>query len=122
VLEAAVLISATAAWTDHRSARIPNWLTSSGFLVGVAFHGWWAVLGALFCAGAALVLTKLARNGIGAGDLKLALALGACLAPLVVILSLVSVFLVRMSPRIEVRGGVVAFGAVLLLVVMRCTT
>ena len=44
-----------AAWLDWRSRRIPNWLTVSGLLVGIAVHaalgGWHGTLFSLEGAG-----------------------------------------------------------------------
>ncbi len=70
---------------DWRYRRIPNWLTLSGFAAGVTvntilFH--WRGLGAaLFgtVVGLGLLLPFVWVRSLGAGDWKLAGALGACL-------------------------------------------
>jgi prepilin peptidase CpaA len=99
ILAGAVLLALSAAWTDLRSRRIPNWLTVPGLLVGVAlncFFGGWSglkasLLGAL--VGLALLLPLVLLRSLGAGDWKLAGALGAFSGPgLLVDLLLGSVF------------------------------
>lgn len=84
VLGLAVALALIAGWTDWRSRRIPNWLTVSGFLVGVAANvlasGWrlgleTSLLGAGL--GLLLLLPFVFLRSLGAGDWKLAGALGA---------------------------------------------
>ncbi len=73
--------------TDWRFRRIPNWLTVSGFVIGVivnaALFGWGglksAVLG--FALGLALLLPLVLIRALGGGDWKFGGALGACLGP-----------------------------------------
>lgn len=83
----ALLVALWAGWLDWRSRRIPNWLTVSGFFVGLGINGivsgWAGVKGGLEGAGIALavLIAPVALRGIGAGDLKLMIALGACLGP-----------------------------------------
>jgi prepilin peptidase CpaA len=70
---------------DWRFRRIPNWLTVSGALLGIAVNATlfrWpglktALLGML--VGLALLLPFVAVRALGAGDWKLVGALGACL-------------------------------------------
>jgi len=75
-----------AGWTDFRSRRIPNWLTVSGFSLGVAANsilgGWHGAKESLAGAGLALglLLPLVLLRGFGAGDWKLMGALGALLA------------------------------------------
>jgi prepilin peptidase CpaA len=72
---------------DWRYRRIPNWLTLSGLLTGIAvntiLYRWLglkiALLGALL--GLGLLLPFVLIRSLGAGDWKLAGALGACLGP-----------------------------------------
>lgn len=81
----AVILAAWAGWIDWRSRRIPNWLTLSGFLLGLGANtvvgGWEGAKLAL--AGAALplivLLPAVLLRGLGAGDWKLMGALGAVL-------------------------------------------
>jgi prepilin peptidase CpaA len=83
VLGLAVGMSLIAGWTDWRSRRIPNWLTVPGFLVGVALNvvagGWAGLRISLLGAGLGLILLLpfVFLRSLGAGDWKLAGALGA---------------------------------------------
>ncbi|HYM79715.1 MAG TPA: A24 family peptidase [Candidatus Dormibacteraeota bacterium] len=87
ILAGAVLLSIIAAWTDLRSRRIPNWLTVPGFAVGVAANavlgGWGglktSLLGTL--VGLGLLLPFVLLRSLGAGDWKLAGAVGAFAGP-----------------------------------------
>ncbi len=87
ILAGAVLLSLVAGWTDLRSRRIPNWLTVPGLLIGVSANtvlsGWSglnaSLLGAL--VGLALLLPFVLLRSLGAGDWKLAGALGAFAGP-----------------------------------------
>src|ERR1700686_1703388 len=83
----AVLIAIGAGILDWRYRRIPNWLTVSGLAAGVAvntiLYRWpglkASLLGTLL--GLALLLPFVLIRSLGAGDWKLAGALGACLGP-----------------------------------------
>lgn len=72
-----------AGYTDWRVRRIPNWLTVSGFFLGIIlnsiFGGWRGALGSLEGAGLALglLLPLVLLRGFGAGDWKLMGAVGA---------------------------------------------
>jgi prepilin peptidase CpaA len=83
----ALLVALWAGWLDWRFRRIPNWLTVSGFLLGLGINGatsgWTGLKGGLEGAGiaAAVLIVPVILRGIGAGDLKLMIALGACLGP-----------------------------------------
>ena len=78
-----MFLAVIAGWTDLKSRRIPNWLTVPAFAVGVAANtviGGWAglkfsLLGALL--GLGLLLPFVLVRSLGAGDWKLAGALGA---------------------------------------------
>jgi prepilin peptidase CpaA len=76
-------LTLTAAFTDIRSRRIPNWLVLAGLIVGLilnAYFGQWSGLrSALLGFGlAALVYFPLyALRAVGGGDVKLMLAVGA---------------------------------------------
>lgn len=99
ILAGAVLLSAAAGWTDLRSRRIPNWLTVPGLALGVASNallgGWSGLKASLLGAGLGLLLLLpfVLLRSLGAGDWKLAGALGAFAGPgLLVDLLLGSVF------------------------------
>jgi prepilin peptidase CpaA len=83
VLGLAVALALIAGWTDWRSRRIPNWLTLPGFLVGVLANvvasGWAGFGTSLKGAGLGLLvlLPFVLLRSLGAGDWKLAGALGA---------------------------------------------
>jgi prepilin peptidase CpaA len=106
----AVALAVAAGWTDYRSRRIPNWLTVPGLLIGVAANtitGGWSGLGtSLLGAGLGLLLLLpfVLLRSLGAGDWKLAGALGAFVGPGDVFsLLLVSVFV----------AGVMAIGLII---------
>jgi prepilin peptidase CpaA len=95
-LVAAVLVAAVAAWTDFRTGNIPNWITLGPLataplahvIATLVHHGTkidaltaagYSVLGAVVCAILPLIFYRV--NGIGGGDVKLFIALGAMLRP-----------------------------------------
>src|SRR5690242_16485700 len=73
-----------AAFTDARTRRIPNWLTVSGVLAGVALNtfmygglpGLWFSLKGLAVGFGVYLLLHLVR-AMGAGDVKLMAAVGS---------------------------------------------
>jgi prepilin peptidase CpaA len=79
----ALAVSLCAGYTDWRARRIPNWLTVSGFFLGIAlnsiFGGWHGAVASLEGAGLGLglLLPLVLMRGFGAGDWKLIGALGA---------------------------------------------
>ena len=83
----ALLVALIAGILDWRYRRIPNWLTVSGAVAGIALntilYRWpglkMAALG--LALGLALLLPFVLIRSLGAGDWKLAGALGACLGP-----------------------------------------
>jgi prepilin peptidase CpaA len=83
VLGLAVALALIAGWTDWRTRRIPNWLTIPGFVVGVSVNvlanGWAGLKTSLLGAGLGLLLLLpfVFLRSLGAGDWKLAGALGA---------------------------------------------
>ncbi len=99
ILAGAVVLALIAGWTDLRSRRIPNWLTVPGLVVGVVANtvlGGWSglktsLLGAVI--GLALLLPFVLLRSLGAGDWKLAIALGGFTGPaLLMDLLIASVF------------------------------
>jgi prepilin peptidase CpaA len=82
-----LLISLVACVTDLRTRRIPNLLTFSAALAGLAFQiGNGGLSGGLLAGGGwltglALFLPVFALGGMGGGDVKLLAALGAWLGP-----------------------------------------
>ena len=76
-----------AAATDLRSRRTPNWVTVPGLLIGVAANtalgGWSGLKASLLGAtvGLTLLLPFVLLRSLGAGDWKLAGALGAFTGP-----------------------------------------
>lgn len=98
----AVLV--VAIWTDVRSRRIPNVLTLTGMVVGVALRsvdGPSAALDGLLGAGLGLLVAIpfLALGALGGGDAKLLAAVGAFMGPARLVGALLA---------IAVIGGVIA--------------
>jgi prepilin peptidase CpaA len=81
----AMVVAAIAGILDWRERRIPNWLTVSGAAAGVAVntavYRWPGVKAALLgmLLGLGILLPFVLIRSLGAGDWKLAGALGACL-------------------------------------------
>jgi prepilin peptidase CpaA len=83
----AIIVASLAGILDWRYRRIPNWLTVTGFAAGITLNTvlsrWFglkeALLGTLL--GLGLLLPFVLIRSLGAGDWKLAGALGACLGP-----------------------------------------
>jgi prepilin peptidase CpaA len=96
----AVLTAICAGVLDWRYRRIPNWLTVSGLVAGIgvntALFGLAGMKAALLGAalGLGLLLPFVLLRSLGAGDWKLAGALGACLGPRQLIAILMGTFLV----------------------------
>ena len=99
ILACAVLVSLVAGYTDLRWRRIPNWITVPAMVSGLAlngvYSGWMGLKVSLLGAGLGLLLLLpfVLLRSLGAGDWKLAGALGSFLGPGVMINVLVlSVF------------------------------
>lgn len=79
-----VLVAGIAVVTDVRARRVPNWLTASGMAAGLLLN---TALGGLagtvhslegLVVGYLLLLLVFLRGGMGGGDVKLLMAIGAC--------------------------------------------
>jgi leader peptidase (prepilin peptidase) / N-methyltransferase len=95
---------------DISQWRLPNWLTVPGFaviVVGavVAGHGWAALAGAAALAVSYLLVHLLSPAAMGAGDIKLALGLGALTGCFGVGVWLLAAFA---APMLTVAVGIVA--------------
>ncbi len=83
----ALVVASIAGVLDWRFRRIPNWLTVAGVAAGLAvntiLYRWPGLRAALLgtVLGLGLLLPFVLLRGLGAGDWKLAGALGACLGP-----------------------------------------
>ena len=87
----ALALAFVACWTDLRTRRIPNVLTLSAAIAGVAFHaidtngaGPLRAVGG-WLTGVLLFSPIFLLRGIGAGDLKLLGAFGAWLGPMMAV-------------------------------------
>lgn len=104
------LVAATAGFTDWRSRRIPNWLTVSGALLGLALNaglngvrGVESSLLGMFL-GLGVLLPFVVVRSLGAGDWKLIGAMGAFFGPQQLLVVLFATILV---------AGVMALGLIL---------
>ena len=90
-----VIVLGLATFTDLRSRRIPNWLVlpflAAGFAVSGWFHGWQGIAQSLEGAALALVIYGFLfwMGGMGAGDVKLCIAIGAWIGPSQLLIALV---------------------------------
>lgn len=78
---------------DFRTRKIPNWLTVSAAVLGLAYHTLapsgigplWALAG--FAVGFSLLIVPWLLGGGGMGDVKMLAALGTWLGPLVILVA-----------------------------------
>jgi len=90
-----VTVLGVATFTDLRSRRIPNWLVLpflvAGFAVSGWLNGWHGIVQSLEGAGLALAIYGLLffLGGMGAGDVKLCIAIGAWIGPSQLLFALV---------------------------------
>jgi prepilin peptidase CpaA len=76
-----------ASWIDYRERRVPNWLNAAIAAAGFAAQGWyngpyglaWGAMGLL--VGFAVLIIPWLMHGMGAGDVKLMMAIGVWLGP-----------------------------------------
>jgi prepilin peptidase CpaA len=105
----AAMLAIGAGILDWRYRRIPNWLTLSGMAAGIAvntvLYRWPGLKAALLgtALGLGLLLPFVLLRSLGAGDWKLAGAVGACLGP---------------SQLLSVLAGTVLVAGVMALVVV----
>ena len=82
-----LLIALPAAWWDVRARRVPNWLTAGGLAAALVLRAAEGTMGAGLAGalylGVPFLLLWCLFGGVGAGDVKLAAALGAALGPCV---------------------------------------
>jgi prepilin peptidase CpaA len=84
---AAVIVATIGCATDLHSRRIPNVLTFSAAVLGIAVAGWNDGLNGILSSGAGLIVglaiffIPFALRGLGGGDVKLLAALGAWVGP-----------------------------------------
>ena len=103
---------------DIRERRLPNALTLPGAVVilvaaGFAGRGPAALAGAAALGGLYLLVHLVAREGMGAGDVKLAIGLGAlagCFGVQVWFLTALAAPLLTVAVAAVVRGGSVPHG------------
>lgn len=82
----ALVIAAVACITDLKCRKIPNWLTFSAMIAGIGYHliadiSRWSFPLLGIGLGLALLLVPFIAGGMGAGDVKLLMALGAFVGP-----------------------------------------
>jgi prepilin peptidase CpaA len=97
LLSIALALAIAAAAIDVEQRRIPNWLTYSGIILGVLLRGLllgWEGAGGIF-------LLFYVVRAMGAGDVKLAGAIGSLLGPADAVAMLLAT---------AICGGVLAFG------------
>ncbi len=99
-----------AAWIDYKEHRVPNWLTASIAVAGLAAQtvlGGWVGLGlglGGLLVGFGVLIVPWAMHGMGAGDVKLMAGIGAWFGPY---MTLVAFGLGA------ILGGVIAVGMIL---------
>jgi prepilin peptidase CpaA len=102
-----LIVVAVATFTDLRSRRIPNWLVlpflAAGLTVSGWLEGWHGIEQSLMGLGLGILLFGVLfwMGGMGAGDVKLAGAIGAWIGPMQLFFALVVTGIV---------GGIMAVG------------
>ncbi len=94
-----------ASWIDYKERRVPNWLNAAIATAGFAAQGWYNGLPGVgagvfgLMVGFAVLILPWLMHGMGAGDVKLMMAIGVWLGPALTLYS----FLVG-----AVAGGIIA--------------
>jgi prepilin peptidase CpaA len=102
-----LIVVAVATFTDLRSRRIPNWLVlpflAAGITVSGWLEGWHGIAQSMMGLGLGILLFGVLfwMGGMGAGDVKLAAAIGAWIGPMQLFFALVVTGIV---------GGIMAVG------------
>lgn len=99
-----------ASWIDYAERRVPNWLNASiaalGFMAQGWFFGWSGVAAGMLglSVGFAALIVPWLMHGMGAGDVKLMMAIGVWLGPWLTFLSFCAGAII---------GGVIAVAMIL---------
>src|SRR5580704_6472513 len=108
-----LIVLAVATFTDLRSRRIPNWLVvpfmATGIVTSAWLHGWHGLGFSFAGLGLGLLLYGFLfwMGGMGAGDVKLAAAIGAWIGPNQLFIALV---VTAMAGGLMVLGWAVCGG------------
>jgi prepilin peptidase CpaA len=76
-----------ASWIDYKHRRVPNWLNAAIAAAGFAAQAWYFGTGGLssgalgLCVGFGVLIVPWLMHGMGAGDVKLMMAIGVWLGP-----------------------------------------
>lgn len=82
-----------ASWIDYAQRRVPNWLNASiaalGFMAQGYFFGWSGIVAGVLglLVGFATLIVPWLMHGMGAGDVKLMMAIGVWLGPWLTLIS-----------------------------------
>lgn len=109
-----LFVAGTGAWFDLRERRVPNVLTVGGLILGLllgALEGWSGLGAATAGAGIALLVGMpfFLAGGLGGGDVKLLVAVGALLGPSELPAALVAITLIggAMAAVAVIRQGAI---------------
>lgn len=112
-----------ASWIDYAERRVPNWLNASiaamGFMAQGYFFGWSGLAAGMLgmLVGFATLIVPWLMNGMGAGDVKLMMAIGVWLGPWLTLVSfcagaivggIIAVVMILSSGRLYLAYGNIA--------------